>query len=147
MSSEDYRDNAIEEFGLAISLLVRRVRGDAPPEVREFSWTQKAVLTRLERDGPVTAADLARAEGVKPQSMGTAIAMLEEMGLVERKAHPTDGRQMLVNLSDKGNLLRKNIRAAKHAWLNNAFARLSAQEQAILFKAGELIARMVEEDK
>jgi len=144
---EKQKDSAIEEFGLAISLLLRRIRADAPPEVREFSWTQKAVLSRLERDGPATAADLARAEGVKPQSMGTALAALEEMSLIERKAHPTDGRQLLVKLSDKGNLLRKNIRAAKHAWLNNAIARLSAPEQAMLFKAGELIARMVEEDK
>ncbi len=57
----------VEDLALAIGLLVRRIRADAPPELREFSWTQKAVLSRLERSGPVTAADLARAEGVKPQ--------------------------------------------------------------------------------
>src|SRR5580693_2551779 len=95
------KDNkaAVEDLALAIGLLVRRVRADAPPELREFSWTQKAVLSRLEKDGPATAADLARAEGVKPQSMGTAIALLEEMGLVERKAHPTDGRQINIKLT------------------------------------------------
>lgn len=147
MPDEDCKNTAIEELALAVSLLLRRIRANAPDEVREFSWTQKAVLARLERNGPATAAELARAEGVKPQSMGTAVATLEEMGLIERKAHPTDGRQMLVKLSSKGNQLRKNIHEAKRAWLNNAIARLSAPEQAILFKAGELIARMVEEDK
>jgi hypothetical protein len=44
------------------------------PGLREFSWTQKAVLSRLEKDGPATAADLARAEGVKPQSMALILA-------------------------------------------------------------------------
>jgi DNA-binding MarR family transcriptional regulator len=78
----------------SFGLLVRRIRADTPPGLQEFSWTQKAVLSRLEKHGPATAADLARAEGVKPQSMGTALGLLEKMGLVERKAHPSDGRQI-----------------------------------------------------
>ena len=65
---------AVEDFALALRLLVRRIRADAPPELREFSWTQKAVLSHLEKDGPATSADLARAEGVNPQSMSTALA-------------------------------------------------------------------------
>lgn len=147
MNNKAHKDAAIEKFTLAISLLLRRIRADAPPELREFSWTQKAVLSRLERDGPATAAELARAEGVKPQSMGTVIATLEERGLIERKPHPTDGRQMIIKLSAKGNMLRRDTREAKHAWLDSAFTKLSSQEQAILVKAGELIERMVKEDK
>jgi DNA-binding MarR family transcriptional regulator len=136
--------NKVEDFALALGLLVRRIRSDAPPELREFSWTQKAVLSRLEKDGPATSADLARAEGVKPQSMGAAITSLEEMGLVERKAHPTDGRQMNIKLTAKGTALRKGTREAKHTWLANAIAKLDKRDQAILFKAGELIREMVE---
>jgi DNA-binding MarR family transcriptional regulator len=44
---------------------------------------------------------LARGDGMKPQSMGTIIAALEEIGLVERKPHPADGRQMKIQLSAK----------------------------------------------
>ena len=135
---------AVEEFALALRLLVRRIRADAPPELREFSWTQKAVLLRLEKDGPATSADLARAEGVKPQSMGTALALLEKMGLVERKAHPTDGRQINIKLTTKGIALRKNTKEATHGWLSQAIAKLDRQEQTTLFKAGELIKRMAE---
>ena len=90
-------------FAMALGLLVRRIRADAPPELQEFSWTQKAVLSRLEKHGPATAADLAHAEGVKPQSMGTALGLLEKKGLVERKAHPTDGRQIRIKLTATGN--------------------------------------------
>ena len=135
---------AVEDFALALRLLVRRIRADAPPELREFSWTQKAVLSRLEKDGPATSADLARAEGVKPQSMGTALALLEKMGLVERKAHPTDGRQINIKLTTKGIALRKNTKEATHGWLSQAIAKLDRQEQTMLFKAGELIKRMAE---
>ena len=135
---------AVEEFAMALRLLVRRIRADAPPELREFSWTQKAVLSRLEKDGPATSADLARAEGVKPQSMSTALALLEKMGLVERKSHPTDGRQINIKLTTKGIALRKNTKEATHGWLSQAIAKLDRQEQTTLFKAGQLIKRMAE---
>jgi DNA-binding MarR family transcriptional regulator len=138
---------AVEDFALALSLLVRRIRADAPPELREFSWTQKAVLSRLEKDGPATSANLARAEGVKPQSMSTALALLEKMGLVERKAHPTDGRQINIKLTAKGIELRRNTKEAKHTWLSQAIAKFDRQEQTTLFKAGELIKRMAERNE
>src|SRR3984885_15525208 len=129
---------------MALGLLVRRIRADAPPELQEFSWTQKAVLSRLERNGPATAADLARAEGVKPQSMSTALGLLEKKGLVERKAHPTDGRQINIKLTVRGITLRRNSKEATYAWLSRAIAQLDRQEQITLFKAGELFKRMAE---
>jgi DNA-binding MarR family transcriptional regulator len=138
------REVAIEDFAMALGLLVRRIRADVPPELREFSWTQKAVLSRLEKHGPATAADLARAEGVKPQSMGTALGLLEKMGLVERRAHPTDGRQLNIKLTARGITLRRNTKEATYAWLSRAIAELDRQEQLTLFKAGELFKRMAE---
>ena len=137
-------DSAIEDLSLALGLLVRRVRAGAPPELREFSWTQKAVMSRLEKDTELTAADLARAEGVKPQSMGTVISSLEEMGLVERRPHPSDGRQYLIRLTPKGVSLRKTTRDAKRTWLAQAIAQLDKQEQATLFEAAEILKRLVE---
>jgi DNA-binding MarR family transcriptional regulator len=137
-------ESEIHDFALAIGLLVRKIRSDAPSEVHDLSWTQRATLTRLEKDGPATIADLARAEGVKPQSMGTAVAGLEGLGFVERKPHPTDGRQVHILLSAKGTAMRKGMRDAKMGWLSEAFAKLDKQEQATLLKAGELIKRLVE---
>jgi len=56
-------------------------------------------MSRLARDRPAAPADLARAEGMKPQSMGTTVAALEDMGMVERKPRPTDGRQVNIELT------------------------------------------------
>lgn len=137
-------DAAIEDFALALSLLVRRIRAHAPPEFAELPWTQKAVLKRLEQAGPATTADLARAEGIKPQSMAAVLASLEELKLIAREAHPTDGRQVNIALTAKGSAMRRNLKAAKHAWLNRAFAQLARQEQATLFKAGAIIKRLAE---
>ena len=144
MLAQKSSEIAVEDFAMALGMLVRRIRAGAPKELQEFSWTQKAVLRRLEKHGPATAADLARAEGVKPQSMGTALAWLEKMGLVERKAHPTDGRQINIKLTARGITLRRNTKEATHAWLARAIAGLDRQEQTTLFKAGELIKRIAE---
>jgi DNA-binding MarR family transcriptional regulator len=142
MQPEKTRAAHAEELAQAIGLIVRRARATAPVELGEFSWTQIAVLGRLEREGPATSADLARAQGVTPQSMGTAVAVLEAAAMVERRAHPTDGRQMMVRLTAKGRTLREHSKAAKHSWLAQAMAKLDRQELATLLKASEIMRRM-----
>jgi DNA-binding MarR family transcriptional regulator len=144
MLAQKNSEVAVEDFAMALGLLVRRIRADTAPGLEEFSWTQQAVLRRLEKNGPATSADLARAEGVRPQSMSTALGLLEKMGLVERKPHPTDGRQINMKLTARGITLRRNTKEATYAWLSRAIAELGRQEQTTLFKAGELFKRMVE---
>jgi DNA-binding MarR family transcriptional regulator len=135
-------DADVTAFGHALGLLVRRSRAAAASH--ELSFTESAVIGRLAKDGPATTADLARAEGMRPQSMGATVAALEELGLVERKPHPTDGRQWTVELTAKGADVRKSAKDAKRTWLAQAIARLDRDEQATLFAAGEIITRLVE---
>lgn len=136
---------SVMEFTQAIGLLVRRVRAAAAGH--GLSLTESAVLARLARDGPATTADLARAESIRPQSMGTTIAALEEMGFVQRKRHPTDGRQVNIALTTKGAAVRKSVSDAKRTWLAQAIAQLDKRERETLFKAGELIRRLVESEQ
>jgi DNA-binding MarR family transcriptional regulator len=133
---------AVLDLTQAIGLLVRRVRAAAASH--ELSLTESAVMARLAKEGPATTADLARAEGMKPQSMGTTIAALEEMGMVERKPHPTDGRQVNIVLTAKGAAVRKSARDAKQTWLAQAIGQLDRHDQATLFAAGEIIKRLAE---
>ena len=133
-------DNAVVDFMQAIGLLVRRVH--VASSSYELSWTESVVMARLAKDGPATTADLARAEGMKPQSMGTTIAALEEMGIVERKPHPSDGRQVNIQLTTKGTAMRKSAKDAKLTWLTQAVAQLDERERETLFKAGEIIKRL-----
>jgi DNA-binding MarR family transcriptional regulator len=132
---------AVIDFTQAIGLLLRRVRAAAASY--ELSLTESAVMARLAKDGPATTADLARAEGMKPQSMGTTIAALEELGIVERKPHPTDGRQVNIELTAKGAAVRKSAGDAKRTWLAQAIAQLDEQERETLFAAGEIMKRLV----
>jgi DNA-binding MarR family transcriptional regulator len=133
---------SVIDFTQAIGLLIRRVRAAAGSH--ELSLTEAAVMARLDKDGPATTADLARAEGMKPQSMGTTIAALEGMGMVERKPHPTDGRQLHIALTAKGVAVRKSAKDAKRTWLAQAVAQLDEGERVTLFKAAEIIRRLAE---
>ena len=103
------------------------------------------MLKRLAKSGPATTAELARAQGMKPQSMGTIIAGLEEAGMIERRPHPTDGRQMNIDLTAKGVAAQKSAVDAKRTWLAQAISQLSKEEQATLFAAGEIVRRVVEQ--
>jgi DNA-binding MarR family transcriptional regulator len=135
-------DAAVTGLAQSIGLLVRRLR--AASASHELSLSESAVISRLARDGPATTAELARAESMKPQSMGTIVAALEEMGIVKRTPHPTDGRQMNVELTAAGAALRKSVKDEKWAWLAQAVSQLDEQEQETLFRAGEIIKRLVE---
>jgi len=135
-------DNAAIEFAQAIGLLVRRIRAAASGH--ELSLSESAVLGRLAKDGPATTAELARAESVRPQSMGATVATLEETGLVHRKPHPTDGRQVKIELTAKGTAVRNSAKDAKRTWLAQAMAQLSDDERETLFKAGEIIKRLAD---
>lgn len=135
-------ETTVTDLSLAVGQLLRRLRAEANPDA--LSWSQTAALARLEGAGSMTTADLARAEAVKPQSMGATLAELERESLVERRAHPTDGRQVLFALTGAGASARRKRSAAKQAWLLAAMARLDAGEQQTLMAAAGLIKRLSE---
>jgi DNA-binding MarR family transcriptional regulator len=133
-------ETAVTELSLAIGQLVRRLRVETNPS--ELTWSQTTALARLDKMGWMTTADLARAESVKPQSMGAVLADLEQEGLVQRRPHPTDGRQVLFALTDEGVKARRKRSIAKQEWLLAAMAKLDPAEQQILISAIALIKRL-----
>lgn len=135
------RDFEVSEFAQTIGRLVRHMRAAAAQH--ELSLTEASVLARLGRDGPATTAELARAEGMRPQSMSAAVATLEERGLVERKPHPSDGRQMNIVLTDKGISVRSSAKDLKRAWLAQRTAGLEEEERQILARAGDILKRLL----
>ena len=130
---------AVTELLSVTGQLTRRLR--AVSNTRELTWSQVAIMARLEEAGPLTTADLARAESVKPQSMGGTLAAMEEEGLVERQPHPTDGRQILYALTDEGREAKRKVSLAKREWLLAAIAQLSLAEQKTLLAAVDIIRR------
>lgn len=133
---------AVTELTAAVGQLLRRLRSEANPN--ELNLSQLGALARLDRHGAATTADLARAESMKPQSMGAILASLEQEGLVKRQPHPTDGRQILFALTAEGVEMRRQRGIAKREWLLAAMAEMEPAELQTLIDAIPLIKRLGE---
>src|ERR1700736_7080276 len=103
------------ELRVLIGKLKRRLREQA--HLGDLTWSQMSALSRLEREGPATVTTLARAEGMRPQSMGANISVLEATGLVSGVPDPTDGRQIILSLTAACREWLKTGRAAREDWL------------------------------
>jgi DNA-binding MarR family transcriptional regulator len=135
-------ETVVADLTLAVGQLLRRLRSEANPS--ELSISQMGALARLEQIGAMTTADLARAESMKPQSMGTVLASLEQEGLVIRQPHPTDGRQVLFAMTERGREERRRRHIAKRNWLVAAATKLDQAELQTLAAAIPLIRRIGE---
>ncbi|MBZ4319570.1 MarR family winged helix-turn-helix transcriptional regulator [Streptomyces huiliensis] len=123
--------------------LARRLR--AAGDRTDLTLSQSAVLSRLDRHGPATTVELARAEHVRPQSMGTTLAGLEEAGLIERSPHPSDRRQVLISLAPEGLRRLREARGVREGWIAQALAeRFDERERAVVTEAIGLLERLTE---
>lgn len=132
------------ELRALVGKLKRRFREQGNSS--DLTPSQMSVLLRLEKDGPATMSALARAEGVRPQSMGAIIAPLEAAGHVAGASDPNDGRQTILSLTEACRDWMLKARAARQDWLHRTIeARLSPAEQHQLAAAIDLVKRLVDD--
>ncbi len=130
------------DLRVTLGQLSRRLREQA--HEADLTASQKSVLLRLERDGPATGSTLARAEGVRPQSIGATIASLEVAGLLRGDPDPGDRRQTILSLTPACRDWINRSRAAREDWLLRAIqTHLSPAEQDSLTDAVSLLKRLL----
>jgi DNA-binding MarR family transcriptional regulator len=126
---------------VAFGRLRRRLAAVATGD--ELTPSQASVLTRLAKGEAATASGLAAAEGIRPQSMATILAALEQQGLVSRSPDPTDGRRQLVVLTKAGRTRDRGNRQAREEWLTRAMAeRFDEAERRTIIEAMALLERV-----
>lgn len=133
------------DLSLAVVRLTRYLRGRRVES--QVSLTQLSALSTLSRDGDMTPGALAARERVQPPSMTRVIASLAELGLVNRTAHPTDGRQVIVSLSQAGHALIADEASAREAWMTAKLAGLDGTQLAILRDAVHIIGALVSDSE
>ncbi len=140
------------EQASALAAELRAIFGKLKRKLREqggqSDWTpsQVSVLLRIEKDGPAAVSSLARAEGMRPQSMSAIVTSLQEVGLVSGSPDPNDRRQTLMSLSRKCQKSLRDGRAARQDWLTATIRmKLSFREQEKLAAAVNLLARLIED--
>ncbi len=135
-SNADY--GLASELRVVLGRLIRRLRSE-----HKYGLTQTAVLGRLDRHGPQPTGQLARSEGVRPQSMSQTVAELEALGLVSRSADASDGRRSLVALTPTGREALHEDRAQREGFLAELIdEKLEPEERELLGHAVALLRRI-----
>src|SRR5437764_6085847 len=97
--------------------------------------THLAALSTLKRHGPMSPGELAAHERVQPPSMTRVVVALEGMGLVTRTPHPTDGWQVVIDLTPAAETLLSVEARAREAWLSGQLQQLTVEERPVLREA------------
>jgi DNA-binding MarR family transcriptional regulator len=129
------------ELRVVFSRLRRRLKEIA--DTRDLTPSQTSVLSRLGKEGPASASDLAAAERVRPQSMAATLAGLDQHGLIRRDPDPDDGRRQLVSLTKAGRERADGDRQAREEWLARALQdRYTEAERRTIAEALGLLDRL-----
>jgi DNA-binding MarR family transcriptional regulator len=133
------------ELRLSVMRLRRRLANERHPD-NELSLGAMAVLGCLYRNGELSVGELAAQERVQPPSMTRTVNCLEDGGYVVRRRHETDGRQVVVVLSDLGRETVLADRARRDAWLARKLTDLTAEERAVLRQAAPILEELAQKD-
>jgi DNA-binding MarR family transcriptional regulator len=74
------------------------------------------------------------------------VKLLETGGYLTRRAHDTDGRQVVVSLTDRGRDLVRADRARRDAWLSRRLSELTPEQRAVLRQAAPILDDLSRKD-
>ena len=128
------------DLRLAVMRFSRRLRNQRVDD--SVTLTHLATLSTLKRHGRMSPGELAGHERVQPPSMTRVVVALEGMGLVTRSPHPTDGRQVVIDLTPAAEDLLGAEARAREAWLSGMLQQLTTEERAVLREAAVIIDKL-----
>ena len=132
-----------EDLRVLTGKLRRRLREEA--HLGDFTPSQIQVLGLLERDGPATVTELARTQGMRPQSMSETLSVLKAAGLVS--GHPirtTAGKRFFRSRPPSARRSRQVAPHAKTGCFALSRRAFRAAEQQQLAAGVELLKRLTE---
>ncbi len=122
---------------VGVMRLARRIRLERSSE--DLSLNQLAVLGTLLRSGELTLGELAAIERVKPPSITRTVNCLVDAGLVTRRPHATDGRQVMVDLTDQARTVLDEDRRRRDLWLAHRLDELDPADRELLRRVAPLL--------
>ena len=128
------------DLRLAVMRFSRRLRNQRVDT--SVTLTHLAALSTLQQHGPMSPGELAAHERVQPPSMTRVVVALEGMGLVTRTPHPTDGRQVIIELTRAAEAMLSAEAQAREAWLTGRLQALSPEERSVLREAAQIMGKL-----
>jgi DNA-binding MarR family transcriptional regulator len=139
-TSTEVDHELVAALRVGVMRLARRLRNERSGS--DLSLTHLSALGTLDRYGDLTIGELAAIENVKPPSMTRTINCLQDAGLVTRAAHESDGRQVIVGLTDHAKAVLDEDRRRRDAWLAVHLSDLAPADLDLLRSVAPLLDRM-----
>ena len=128
------------DLRLAVMRFSRRLRHQRVDT--SVTLTHLSALSTLKQHGPMSPGELAGHERVQPPSMTRVVVALEGMGLLTRSPHPTDGRQVVIDLTPAAVELLGAEAQAREAWLTGQLGELTDDERTVLREAATIMEKL-----
>jgi DNA-binding MarR family transcriptional regulator len=115
------------------------------PMLEKLSFTTLSVLDTLAFSGsPMRLTDLTRTEQVSQPAITQLVTRLERDGLVERRPDPSDGRAVLVHITEAGRRIGRSRHADRTRHLAPLIAQLTGEQRRAITHALPALARLAE---
>ncbi len=108
---------------------------------------QFTVLAALEREGELSASELAREFGMSAQTVNVLVKCLETAGLLRRSRHPAHGRILLASLTAAGRRALKRGRAVAMGVEGRVLSGLTRSDRKMLMRQLKAIERVSAESR
>jgi DNA-binding MarR family transcriptional regulator len=115
--------------------LTRRLRRAQAERLAPLGLTpaqERALRVIARGDEPLRMTELADRLGIVPRSVTTVVDALEDAGLVRREVDPRNRRAILLRLTDRGTVVRDELRDARRRAAEDLFAPLSPDDRKTL---------------
>lgn len=116
-------------------------------ELAGLTWPQFMLLLVLQGNetygtgGGLQPSELSDLQGIPRNNVSTALASLEEEGLISRELSGIDRRKFVIRLTPQGRKILKSKLSTQLRQINQSFAALGAQERTTLL---ELLTRLTQ---
>ncbi|MFJ8503280.1 MarR family winged helix-turn-helix transcriptional regulator [Streptomyces avermitilis] len=113
------------------------------PVLEKLSFTTLSVLDTLAFGGsPMRLTDLARTEQVSQPGITQLVTRLERDGLVERRPDPSDGRAVLVHITEAGRKIGRSRHEDRTRHLTPLVAQLAPEQRQAIADALPALAHL-----
>src|SRR6201989_1201933 len=97
----DAQHQYVSELRTVLARLVKKLRKKAISG-GSLSLTERSTMVQLQNNGSMLPSELAANEHITNQSMSQIVAHLLELDYINRTPSETDGRKVLISLTEKG---------------------------------------------
>ena len=139
MGDWEIRDVSARLHASAIRLLRSLRRED---DGSGLSAPRLSALSSIVQSGPMSLAELAAAEQVKPPTMSRIVEALVMRGLVTREAKPGDRRSVRISATEEGFRLLDAGRERRVRALVARLSKLADSERRALARGVEILERI-----